>query len=172
MGSSSSFTTTTSTIITSMRTQLLSWTLLAASSAFASPLSTYPYVPKERYPDYSLAPLHVASVPAHNLINDSYIVMFKDGFHPTALDSHFNLLDNAFVQNPLESVESGIKHVWFNSHVKGYAGTFSREVVDMIRRRPEVDYVEHDQVVHTLETQKSAPWVRSPVSATSPLLYT
>ncbi len=89
----------------------------------------------------------------------------RDGVHPFIFDEHFSLLDGLKGQFPLEQIESGLNHVW-NSHVKGYAGKFSREVVEMIRTLPEVDYIEQDQVVYALETQKSAPWVRlSPCSS-------
>ena len=54
--------------------------------------------------------------------------------------------------------DSGLKHVW-NSHIRGYAGAFTEDVIDLIRGQPEVDYVERDQIVHALETQHSAPWV-------------
>lgn len=139
---------------------LLCLTLLSASSlALATPLSTTPYVPRHRQSALNLAPLHAPS-PAHyhNIINDSYIVMFKQDVPSAAFSSHFNFLENAHASDPLGAIESGINHVW-NSHIKGYAGSFTPDVVDLIRSQPEVDYVEHDQVVHTLETQKSAPWV-------------
>ncbi|KLO11075.1 hypothetical protein SCHPADRAFT_855789 [Schizopora paradoxa] len=83
--------------------------------------------------------------------------MFKDDVHPFMFEEHFSLLDGLKGQFPLEQIESGLNHVW-NSHIKGYAGKFSREVMEMIRTQPEVDYIEQDQVVYALETQKSAPW--------------
>ncbi len=138
--------------------------LAAASAALATPLSTYHNAQPVRA-GVNFAPIHVPRVEPHNLINDSYIVMFKDGVHPFIFDEHFSLLDGLKGQFPLEQIESGLNHVW-NSHVKGYAGKFSREVVEMIRTLPEVDYIEQDQVVYALETQKSAPWVRlSPCSS-------
>jgi len=130
--------------------------LAAASAALATPLSTYHNAQPVRA-GVNFAPIHVPRVEPHNLINDSYIVMFKDGVHPFIFDEHFSLLDGLKGQFPLEQIESGLNHVW-NSHVKGYAGKFSREVVEMIRTLPEVDYIEQDQVVYALETQKSAPW--------------
>ena len=54
-----------------------------------------------------------------------------------------------------------------HSRIKGYAGSFSEDVITRVRQMPEVDYVELDQVVHTLDfdiadansTQNGAPWV-------------
>ena len=135
--------------------------LSLAALALATPLSTSPdgaVRRSSRYNPYPIAPLHQA--PPHRVINDSYIVMFKDGVHPAAFASHFNFLEEAHGSSPLDRAEAGLTHVW-DAHIKGYAGYFSRDVVERIRQQPEVDYVEHDQIVHALETQKSAPWVNS-----------
>ena len=130
-----------------------------AASGFASPLSTNPHeLPRSNA--FSYAPLHTEHHP-HGSVNNSYIVMFKDDVHPFMFEEHFSLLDGLKGQFPLEQIESGLNHVW-NSHIKGYAGKFSREVMEMIRTQPEVDYIEQDQVVYALETQKSAPWVSIP----------
>lgn len=134
--------------------------LSAAALALATPLSTSPDGAARRYSrPYAIAPLHHPGLPAHRVVNDSYIVMFKDGVHPAAFDNHFNFLQQAHESSPLDREDGGLTHVW-DAHIKGYAGYFSREVVERIRRQPEVEYVEHDQIVHALETQKSAPWVR------------
>lgn len=134
--------------------------LVGASFSLASPLSTNPDVPRQRYPpSFNIAPLNVPQVAPHDLLNDSYIVMFKEGVQPSVFASHFNFLEYANEANPLQGGEDGLAHV-YDSHVaKGYAGKFSKSVVEMIRRQPEVDYVEHDQMVYALETQKGAPWV-------------
>ena len=72
-------------------------------------------------------------------------------------------------QGTVDGVD-GVKHI-YDGHVKGYAGAFSDAVIDRIRQLPEVDYVEKDQIVRTLDiepvitgykTQGNAPWVRSP----------
>lgn len=133
--------------------------LIAAASALATPLSTNYNVPRIPLKGVSFAPVHVPNVEPHNLIKDSYMVRFKDDVHPSVFDAHFNVLDDVHREFPLlDELESGLIHVW-NSHIKGYAGKFSREVVDYIRTLPEVDYIEQDQVVYALDTQKQAPWV-------------
>jgi cerevisin len=45
-----------------------------------------------------------------------------------------------------DDVKSGIHYV-INGDVKGYSGMFTESVVDKIREKPEVDYVEKDQIV-------------------------
>ncbi|KAI5121456.1 hypothetical protein M0805_009564 [Coniferiporia weirii] len=145
--------------------------LAAAVVAIASPLSTSPDGSAARYqqPQY-VAPLHHPGASAHRVINDSYIVMFKEGVQPGAFDAHFNFLQNARQLAPLNGDDGELTHVW-DSHIKGYAGAFSPDVVDRIRRQPEVDYVEHDQVVHALETQKSAPWGLARISHRAKLSF-
>ncbi|TDL17986.1 hypothetical protein BD410DRAFT_901059 [Rickenella mellea] len=138
---------------------ILCLTLLSASSLiFASPLSTAPLLPRSRQ---SLLPAPLHAPPAshhHNIINNSYIVTFRDDVNPGAFAAHFSFLQNVQLTNPLHGVEEGLKHIWDSDIIKGYAGSFSTETVDLIRSLPEVDFVEHDQIVHTMETQSGAPW--------------
>ena len=134
--------------------------LAAAALSLASPLSTSHDGLGFRSPrPQPIAPLNHPGVAPHRVLNDSYIVMFKDGVHPASFDNHFNFLAQAHEADPLDHEDAGLTHVW-DAHIKGYAGRFSRDVLELIRRQPEVDYVEHDQIVHALDTQKSAPWVR------------
>ncbi|PCH35720.1 hypothetical protein WOLCODRAFT_28089 [Wolfiporia cocos MD-104 SS10] len=144
--------------------------LLAVSLAavgYATPLSTHPHdIPRERS-SLPYAPLVVNEHP-HGTVNNSYIVMLKDGVAPELLQNHVNFVQNVHVELPLmDDFESGLRHV-YDGHVKGYAGKFSEGTVERIRQMPEVDYVELDQIVRTLEidvegegtlgVQKNAPW--------------
>lgn len=47
--------------------------------------------------------------------------------------------------------DSKVHHVYDLRDMAGYAGDFSAELLDQIRGRPEVDYVEPDQIVHVLD---------------------
>ena len=149
--------------------RLLCVTLLAVSLASAKPLSTYHGTPREAA-SITFAPLHVDEHP-HGTVNGSYIVMLKDGVEPTLMANHMNFLQNVHAVDPDADAFAGLTHV-YDAHVKGYAGRFSDFVVDHIRSMPEVDYVERDQIVRTLEverhdeleegkvsTQNGAPWV-------------
>jgi cerevisin len=108
-----------------------------------------------------LAPLYESE----RAINSSYIVVLKDDVHPSLVQNHLNFLHaNAYGAEStgglLGEVTAGVRHV-FARHFNGYAGAFSDAVVEQLRAMPEVEYVERDQIVHTMtETQKSAPWVR------------
>ncbi|KIJ65944.1 hypothetical protein HYDPIDRAFT_110055 [Hydnomerulius pinastri MD-312] len=61
-----------------------------------------------------------------------------------------------------DGVASGLRHV-YDGNLKGYAGEFTEGVLEQIRRMPEVDFIERDQIVRTMEidtmdSQKGAPW--------------
>lgn len=131
---------------------------ILAGVAFAAPFDEHHSGRQSSY----VAPLHVPSAPAHDLINNSYIVVFKDDVPPTVFASHLNFLQHAGQAHPLQDTENGINvaHVYDSSVAHGYAGTFSQDVLEMIRKRPEVDYVEQDQLAHAADVQANAPWVR------------
>lgn len=74
------------------------------------------------------------------------------------MGNHFNFLQMAHEADPLVAEASGIQQV-YNGHLNGYAGRFTDGVVEQLRSMPEVDYIEADQVVKTMDLQKSAPWV-------------
>lgn len=132
----------------------------AVASVYSTPLSTpIHHAPSQRSP-LTLAPLFDAPAAGHGIINNSYIVILKSDLPPALMDNHINFLQSAHAANPLVGAESGLKHV-YDSHIKGYAGSFSPSVVEEIRSMPEVDFVERDQIVRAndIEIQKSAPWV-------------
>ena len=138
---------------------LLQWSLVAvsiASSVLSTPLSTSSNVFISSAP-LALAPLVAVEHP-HGSINNSYIVILKDDLPSTVMETHMSFLQTTHSANPLMDDVSGVQQV-YNGHVTGYAGRFTEQVVEQIRRMPEVAYVEKDQIVHTQDTQKSAPWV-------------
>lgn len=61
-------------------------------------------------------------------------------------------------ENPLDSdSDSGIRQV-YDGHIKGYAGRFTEGTISKVREMPEVNYVEKDSLVRTMEVQRKAPW--------------
>ena len=142
-------------------TPLFKWSLLTATiaaSAFATPLSTYSVVHANPSP-LSIAPLVVSDHP-HGTINNSYIVMLKDDLPVSLMQNHINFLMAAHDADPLVGDDlAGITHVYEGHTINGYAGRFTTNVLDQIRKMPEVAYVERDQIVRTQDVQKSAPWV-------------
>ena len=150
-------------------TRLLVVTLLAVSLASAKPLSTAYGAPRN-VAGMTLAPLHVEEHP-HGTVNNSYIIMLKDGTAPTLMANHMNFVQTVHAADPEADAFAGLTHV-YDGHILGYAGKFSDGTIDQIRLMPEVEYVERAQIVRTLEverysefevekhaTQKGAPWV-------------
>lgn len=108
-------------------------------------------------PALGVAPLHIPN--SDSLVNNQYIVVLKDETPADTFDAHVNFVDFASQTTPLWG-ENGLNHVWDGSLLKGYSGRFSEDVLDMIRRRPEVDFVEQSQIVSVAETQNPSTWVR------------
>ncbi|RXW22639.1 hypothetical protein EST38_g3204 [Candolleomyces aberdarensis] len=137
------------------------WASVALSyvsvTVVAMTLSTPPRVLPQRSPT-GLASLLVNEHP-HGTVNNSYIVMLKDDIHPDVKFSHLNFLQTIHQADPLIEDVSGIRQV-YDGHIHGYAGRFTERVLEQLRARPEVAYIERDQIVHTnkLTTQRSAPW--------------
>lgn len=123
--------------------------LLSAAISLASP----------HHFSNDVAPLYIPDVSPSKVVPNSYIVMFKDDIKTDSIDSHVELVKVVNGASPLHGTESGLKHVWNSDVAKGYSGTFSENVIEMIRRQPEVAYIELEQVVYAHEVQKQAPWV-------------
>lgn len=110
----------------------------------------------------TIAPFYVPPVSRHDLFNNSYIVMLRDDVPPSAFSSHLRFLNLVNEANPLQEEGSGIgiSQVFDSIVAKGYSGKFSEDVIELIRRRPEVKYVEQNQVVRPDSVQMNPPWVR------------
>ena len=117
-----------------------------------------------------LAPLYTPRSGPVRLLEDSYIVVLKDDVQPRVFDAHLNVLREASVAMPLRRAGAGddasdddvggLERVFRSEIVKGYTGRFSKEVVEMIRMMPEVEYVEQDQIMRVASTQENTTWVR------------
>ena len=126
-------------------------TLIAlAGCAFAKPHST-------------LAPLYFANAPPHDVLNNSYIVMFHDDVPSPVFSTHLDFLKYASQVYPVRGEDDGhvVAHVYDSVIAKGYSATLSPDVLQMIRRRPEVKYVEQEKITRLSATQANAPWVRT-----------
>ncbi|KAF5316887.1 hypothetical protein D9611_003747 [Ephemerocybe angulata] len=138
-------------------TPFTKWAVVAVScisAVLATPLST-PLSPPGRS-SVGLAPL-LASDHPHGTVDNSYIVILKDDVHPDAKAEHLTFLQQLHSEDPLIGDLSGIQQV-YDGHIHGYAGRFTERVLEQLRLRPEVAYVEKDQIVKTTEVQRSAPW--------------
>jgi cerevisin len=148
-----------------MSYRLATWSLLAAAlapAALATPLSTNPYNIPSR-PQLKVAPLMASDHP-YGTVNNSYIVVLRDDLPQALIQNHLNFLQMAHASDSFLGDESaeGVRH-FYDGHIKGYAGEFTENVIEQVRRMPEVDFVEKDQIVRTMNisTQKGSPWVGS-----------
>ncbi|AFR97590.1 cerevisin [Cryptococcus neoformans C23] len=129
--------------------------LLLPLAALASPIA-----------QPSLAPLEAPSGGDH--IDDAYIVVFKKGVDVNQIALHIGEVQELHAASPLHNSftddgqvdEGGLRHVYSppspsaTSGFFGYAGKFSPSTLDAIRAAPEVDYVEKDQIMTTLEVPR------------------
>ena len=133
---------------------------ILVTSAVATQPSTPHDIPSQRSPP-ALAPLHTLQAEHQDkVVNNSYIIVLKDDLHASTVDNHFNFLQAIHEEDPLTADGPiGISQV-YSSYLKGYSGRFTDAVIQQIRETPEVAYVEQDSIVHALEIQRPAPWVR------------
>jgi cerevisin len=104
----------------------------------------------------------------YGMINNSYIIRFKDDVDMSVVGNHLNFVAQAHAADRLAGEDTGLRHV-YDSTIKGYSGSFTSSVVEQIRSMPEVDYVERDQIVRTQDTELGAPWGLARISHRAPL---
>ncbi|KAF9192465.1 serine protease [Haplosporangium sp. Z 767] len=125
--------------------------LLIASSAVAFPSFTQ---------SNRLAPV-ISSIDA-DVVPDSYVVVFKDGVRANEHASWVHDLHKRDLNaNGIwDNIVSGVKHVYDMGQFQGIAGRFRADVLEEIRKNPNVDYIERDQIMYANEitTQNRAPW--------------
>lgn len=132
-------------------------------SVNATPLSTPPNAPRTGSQRFAPAPLHTPITQEHNILNNSYIVMLNPETSAASFSKHFAFLNFVASRSRTQqsNFEDSLEHIWDAGDVGvvGYSGKFSEDFVEQIRRMPEVEYVEKNQMVYALDTQKNAPWV-------------
>lgn len=129
--------------------KLLSIALLIVPVTLASPVEH----------ETTLAPLLIPPGPAHDLVDNTYIVMFHDDIHPSVFTAHINFLELEKETNVAGTDDITLERVYNSEIAKGYSGKFSRDVLDMIRSKPEVKYIEQDSKVYASDRQENTPWV-------------
>ncbi|KAL1958651.1 hypothetical protein VTO42DRAFT_3994 [Malbranchea cinnamomea] len=122
--------------------------------------------------------IHKDSAPVLSSTNskevpNSYIVVFKKHVTPASAEAHQSWVQELHTtvetkklrkrsQFPFKNeVFDGLKHTYdIAGSLLGYSGHFDEEVIEQVRRHPDVEYVEKDSEVHTMahETQTNAPW--------------
>ncbi|KAJ5343202.1 Peptidase S8/S53 subtilisin/kexin/sedolisin [Penicillium brevicompactum] len=108
-------------------------------------------------------------------IPDSYIVVFKKHIdQSSASDHHSWVQDIHTAQNGRMELKkrslfgfdfeafTGVKHTFHvGGQLMGYAGHFHEDVIEQVRRHPDVEYIEKDSEVRTMSegtVEKNAPW--------------
>lgn len=134
--------------------------VLLAVALFVSSTVSAPYHSYEE----QLAPLFSSA--DSQVIPDSYIVVFKEQVEKKHIDHHHHRIRSLVEEENnqlakrgfLDKLISGIKYTYNFKTLKGYAGRFTDDVLEKIRRSDEVAWVEKDQVVYASELQRNAPW--------------
>ena len=68
-------------------------------------------------------------------------------------------------RNPLNDLFGMVKHTYnITNKLKGYSGTFSSAAINVLRKDPNVAYIEPDQEVTIYDQEKNAPWGLARVS--------
>ncbi|KKF96629.1 Subtilisin-like proteinase Spm1 [Ceratocystis platani] len=142
---------------------------LLAASASAAPSS---FSSETIHSD--AAPI-LASVNAEAIPN-SYIIKFKKHVDEKDASSHHSWVQSLHDEGEEKRLElrrrdldvgilSGLKHTFnIGKDFRGYAGQFDDELVEQLRRHPDVEYIERDTIVHTMRTVPSTPEVEESCS--------
>jgi len=140
---------------------------LLSAVAYANPLLRIGTIHQDA------APVLSSSNAQH--IPNAYIVKFKDHVqqhHAAAHHAWVNDLHTSHESRKLElrkrsqfpfvdDALHGLKHTYnIAGSFMGYSGHFDDAVIEQLRRHPDVEYIEQDSEVHTMEStiEKSAPW--------------
>jgi aqualysin 1 len=94
-----------------------------------------------------LAPVRMGN--PKRVIQDRYIIKFKDGVSDQAVDT---VLDNA------KRGHGAVEHFRYKNAIKGFAATLNAKALESLRQNTDVEYVEQDQEVNIDTTQSSPDW--------------
>ncbi|KAK0628603.1 serine protease [Bombardia bombarda] len=134
------------------------------------------------------------------IIPNSYIIKFKKHVTESSASDHHNWIQKIHGsrenermdlrkrgQAPLvDDIFRGLKHTYkIAEDFMGYSGHFDDEVIEQVRRHPDIEYIERDSIVHTMsitqdvqednecdgETEKASPWGLARVSHRDTLTF-
>ncbi|KEF61292.1 cerevisin [Exophiala aquamarina CBS 119918] len=110
-------------------------------------------------------------------IPDSYMVVFKQHVSNADAVAHHSWIQDLHLTNQVNKQElrkrsfgfsedtifEGLRHTYnIPGGLLGYAGHFDQDVIEQVRRHPDVEYIERDSEVHTMKEtpalEKNAPW--------------
>jgi len=145
----------------------------ALALALAAVAASSPIVVETIHND--AAPIHSSS--NSKTIPDSYMVVFKKHVTDAHAQAHHSWVQDVHSKNQeyrtelkkrdqmsfQEEIFQGLKHTYNIPGLMGYAGHFDEDVIEQVRRHPDVEYIELDSEVHTMkedapEIEKNSPW--------------
>ncbi|KAI1190746.1 peptidase S8/S53 domain-containing protein [Nemania serpens] len=137
-------------------------------------------------PSFSYETIHNGAAPVVSSstaeeVPNSYIIKFKDHVTESSVSDHHSWVQKIHGNREIERTElrkrgqlplvgdvadtfSGLKHTLkIGSDFLGYTGHFDDAVIEEVRRHPDVEYIEKDQIVYALkedkpDLEKNAPW--------------
>ncbi|ROT40951.1 hypothetical protein SODALDRAFT_343138 [Sodiomyces alkalinus F11] len=159
--------------------RLFAGAVVAAAVASAAPTVSIDTVHRGAAP--ILASSNAEAIP------NSYIIKFKDHVSESGAVEHQSWVQHIHTKSSDERLElrkrgephaetvfNGLKHVYKLGGFLGYSGHFDEATIEEVRRHPDVEFIEKDSIVHTMEivteedckpeTEKSAPWGLARVS--------
>ncbi|KAF9429307.1 serine protease [Entomortierella beljakovae] len=97
-----------------------------------------------------------------DIVPDSYFVVFKSGVRANEHSAWISGLHEGDIKTNgvWDNFASGVKHVYDMGSFQGVGGRFRPDVLEEIRKNPDVEYIERDQIVYASDiiTQNRAPW--------------
>lgn len=122
------------------------------------------------------APIHSSA--NSKPIANSYMVVFKKHVTDAAARAHHSWVQDVHFETQTyrtelkkrsqtsmqEEIFSGLKHTYNIPGMLGYSGHFDEDVIEQVRRHPDVEYIELDSEVQTMiedespEVEKNSPW--------------
>lgn len=94
----------------------------------------------------------VAELVSGQKIADSWIVTLKDEVKSNSIDSHFKWLDEVIGSSTsvvANEQKPGVAHKYTIGAFNGYAGVFSQDVVEQIRKRGDVPFPKSNLLLDT-----------------------
>ncbi|KAI9812299.1 MAG: serine protease [Pycnora praestabilis] len=145
-------------------------------------------------PLFSVGTIHNEVAPIHSSenseeIQDSYIVVFKDHVSHSSAAAHHDWVQELHLstestknelrkrsQTPFTTdLFQGLRHTYnIAGGLVGYSGHFDEDVIEKVRRHPDVKHIEKDSIVHTMkdgELERNAPWGLARISHRSSLSF-
>ncbi|MCJ1340021.1 serine protease [Bachmanniomyces sp. S44760] len=123
-------------------------------------------------------------------IPNQYMVIFKKDITKESIAAHHGWIQNLHVETENNKLElrkrsqspmsfdlfGGLKHTYeIAENFLGYSGHFDLDVIEQVRRHPDVAYIEKDSEVHTMQDdsqlEKNAPWGLARISHRSSLSF-